>query len=231
MNEAKAVEVSENSKLGGMSTTYAGIASCPASCPFLKTRACYGMSGPIGWLWSKIKGKGTPAEIARAEAKLIDSLSGERDLRVHTLGDSRTDLAAKIVSQAAERFMKRGGARFPDRLAFAFTHAWRKVKRASWGKVSIIASCETTEAVHAAKKRGYATALVIPTHQTDKTFELDGLKIVPCPEQTGRAESCAKCRLCLNDKKLEAAGITIAFQTHGPSIKAKAMLAKLSAAI
>lgn len=221
---ATAVEYSSNSKLGGMSTTYAAIGSCPASCPFLKAKACYGMSGPVMFQWNRLDQDASFVAVAKAEAAAIDELSGNQDLRIHTVGDCKTDQAAKLVSGAAERFMKRG-----RRKAFSFTHGWRNVKRESWGKVSIVASCETPADVGLAKKAGYATALVVPEFKQDTAYEHEGLKVVPCPEQTGRCKSCAQCRLCLQDDKLKAAGVTIGFKAHGPSIRAKGMLARQNA--
>lgn len=217
---AFAKELTENSKLGPMSTTYAAIGSCPSTCPMLKSRACYGMSGPIGWQWGKLSGNGAVA-IAKAEAAEIAKLTGWYDLRIHTLGDCSNDAAAKIVADAAMRFMRKR-----NRSAFGYTHAWRKVARRSWGKVSMLASCETTADVREARAKGWATAMVVKEFQSDTAHVIDGIKVVPCPEQTGRAPSCAHCRLCMQDEKLKAANVTIAFHAHGPRLKLAAMLDK-----
>jgi hypothetical protein len=77
-------------------------------------------------------------------------------MRLHTVGDCRTDEAAKIVAAAAERYMDAGGGP-----VWTYTHAWRLVDRASWGRVSVLASCETPEQVELARARGYATAIVV----------------------------------------------------------------------
>ncbi len=222
MKNATAVEFSENKKLGGMSTTYSAFASCPSDCPFKKTKACYGFSGPIGWQWGRLGGRDVN-KIAQSEAEAILGLSGHFDLRIHTLGDCSTDIAARKVASAAEIYMSRR-----KKTAFSYTHAWRKVKRASWGKVSVLASCETTADVKKAKARGYATAIVVAKHESKKAYDYNGIKVIPCPEQTGCAKSCADCRLCLRDDKLKAAGVTIAFAAHGPSLKMKAVLEKIA---
>lgn len=223
-NIVTAKEITENKKLGVMSTTYAAKQSCPKACPFKESGACYGSSGPISFHWGKLTRNAEAQEssvkaIAKAEAKAIDGLSGKFDLRLHTLGDCQTDEAAKVVSAACERYMARG-----KKVAYSYTHAWRTVSRESWGKVSILASCETSKDVQAAKDRGYATAMVVQSFQKDTAYEQDGMKMVPCPEQTGRAKSCDECRLCLNAEKLKTAGITIAFAAHGPTKKMKAVL-------
>lgn len=218
MKRAIGIDESGNRKLGGFATTYAGIGSCPDSCPLKKARACYGFQGPIGWQWSKLHGKSTEL-IAKDEAAAILRLSGERHLRIHTLGDCSTNIAAKLVSKAAEVYMSRH-----DKIAFTYTHAWRNVSRKSWGKVSVLASCEKPADISKAQARGYATAMIVAEHASDKAYKVEGHTIVPCPEQTGRAKSCAECRLCLNANKLRTADITIAFSVHGPSRRAKAML-------
>lgn len=212
-------EVTENKKLGFISTTYAAINSCPSDCPFKKTKACYGMRGPISWKWLKLTG--SPMAIAKAEAAGIRSLSGLRDLRIHTLGDCSSDKTAKIVSEAAEVFMRKRG-----KAAFTYTHAWKKVARKSWGKVSVLASCETPDEVRAAKAKGFATALVVPKFDSSVAYMIDGLKIVPCPEMTGRCKTCEECRLCMRDDKLKAADVTIAFAAHGPTTRMQNVLAE-----
>lgn len=208
---AKAMEKTANVKLGKISTTYASIKSCPNSCPLKKTGACYGMMGPISWIWGKLnKRKVSTLNIAKAEAKAIEGLTGQNDLRLHTLGDCASNAAAKVVAEAAEKHMDKAG-----KAAFTYTHAWRKVNRESWGKVSVLASCETPQEVMAAKRRGYATALVVPEFKDTKAYKVGNIEVIPCPEMTGKAKSCEACRLCMRDDKLKAAGVTIAFAAHG----------------
>lgn len=182
------------------------------------------MLGPVSWQWRKLKGSNRNS-IAKDEARHIDLLTGLYDLRIHTLGDCSTDMAAKTVAAAAERFMERHG-----RQAFTYTHAWRDVARKSWGEVSVLASCETPTEVRAARRRGWATAIVVQEHKQPTAYWVDGVKLVPCPEQTGRCESCYQCRLCMRDDKLKQAGVTIAFAAHGPKGKVQQMLQEKNSA-
>lgn len=80
----------------------------------------------------------------------------------------------------------------------------------------MLASCETTADVRTAWRRGYAAALVVPDFPSPRAFDLDGVKVVPCPEQSGRAPSCEACGLCFDDRRLKRARITIGFRPHGP---------------
>lgn len=206
---ATAVEKSQNAKIGLMSATYAGEASCPTTCP-LRNKGCYGKYGLASLAWRRLASDSTPLAIAKSEAEQIRLLSGKNNLRIHVLGDSKTNAIAKIIAQAASEYMAKFG-----KLAYTYTHAWRKVKRSSWGKVSVLASCENTRDVKLARSQGYATAIVVDSFKSEAAYVVDDVKIVPCPQQTGRAKTCNDCKLCMNDQKLRDINITIGFQAHG----------------
>ncbi len=215
---ALAVEFSANGKLGKfkMSTTFASKCSCSDDCPF-KNSGCYAESGPTNIQWNRLNCDGTDVQTAQDEAAAINSLSGQRPLRIHTAGDCKTDEAAQIVSAAAERYTSKRG-----HPAFGYTRAWKQVDRKSWGKVSILASCFSAAEVQLARAKGYATSIVLPflKFNTFKTFQYQGVKVVPCPHQTGKVQDCDQCRMCMKDGKLYNAGITIGFAVHGPTIQA-----------
>ena len=82
----------------------------------------------------------------------------------------------------------------------------------------MLASCETIEQVKHARARGYATSIVIPEHETTHAYKVEGIKYVPCPEQT-RGTTCENCRMCMRTEKLRRAGITIVFSAHGQDTK------------
>jgi hypothetical protein len=164
----------------------------------------------------------TALDVAYAEAAAIDGMQvvHGRPMRLHTVGDCSTDEAAGVVAAAAERYMERGGGP-----VWTYTHAWRDVERASWGKVSVLASCETREDTLAAARRGYATALVVERYESESRHDLDGVEILPCPSMT-RNVACSDCRLCMNDQGLRERGYSIAFEIHGiPFAKRAARLA------
>jgi len=229
---AKAIEHTENTKLTGgkgtknnskMSTTYASQGSCPHSCPFRGTRACYGIHGPLGIQWMKLNNKTTnTVQIAKDESRAIDNLTGKNPLRVHTVGDCANNVAAKIVSAACERHT----AKY-NQPAYTYTHAWRVVDRASWGKVSVLASCETPKAILEARKRGYAAAIVVQKFKRNSVYLYGGTRVIPCPKQTGKTESCQTCKLCMNADRLHKTRYSIAFHIHGPTVRAKALLEKM----
>jgi hypothetical protein len=225
MKPATVIEKSANGKIAApdesCSTTYACKVSCPAVCPFKETGACYGAIGNLAFQWRRLGGSRTPLVIAKAEAKAILALTGKNPLRIHTLGDCKTPAAAEVVAAAAEEYMRRHG-----QPAWTYTHAWRTVPRSAWGAVSVLASCETTTEVKQAKRRGYAALLVVPAYRDWRVYKENGIKLAPCPVTTEHAKSCISCGLCLDDKKLLSAGLTIVVAAHGPSKRVKDVLAK-----
>lgn len=216
-----AVEATQSAKVGKVSATYVSQRTCPTSCAFL-AGGCYAMNGHMSLIATKPLNRNTPADmtaaqIARIEARAIDTLSGRLDLRLHIVGDSFTETGTINIATAAEAFMRRGGRR-----VWTYTHAWREVPREAWGEVSVLASCETEAEVLEARARGYAAALVVESHGTPKRHAQGPLQVLPCPEQT-RGVQCVSCRLCMDDRRLLATGTVIAFAVHGsPVSKSKA---------
>lgn len=207
---AKAITTTGNSKLGPISTTYVSQSSCPNSCAFIDGGGCYAERGPTA-IHARRLGRGTELEAALAEAQAIDEMITVvgRPLRLHTVGDCSTDEAAQIVAAAARRYMDRGGG-----VVWTYTHAWRTVKRKSWGDVSVLASCETPQDVKDAKRRGYVAALVVNEHKQRRRWLNNGLSILPCPSQTGDV-TCNDCRLCGKEDLIRKEGYVIGFAVHG----------------
>jgi hypothetical protein len=215
------VEKSKNSKLGGIATTYASIKkTCPDTCK-LKNGACYARVGYVGMVNDRLDKKAknkSSLDIAKKEALLIDksfggkSIPTKKDLRLHTGGDSRTKKGTELLAAAARRYRARGGGD-----VYTYTHSWKRIPKASWKGISVLASCDSTDQITEAKNLGYATAMVVNNFPNDsKAFNLDGHKMIPCPEMT-RGISCVDCRLCFNDELLIKINATIAFSVHGPA--------------
>lgn len=223
MKGAVYVAGSKNRKILGskpVDATYASIqTSCPKTCD-LMGEGCYAELGYVGItshrLDAEAKGQ-SPLETARAEANAIDnSYNGGdvpegRDMRLHVAGDSRTIKGTRLINRAVGRWVHRGGGS-----AWSYTHAFRTVPRKEWSNVSILASVSNTAEVVEARKQGYAPAIVVPEHKSEKAYLLDGsdTKWIPCPNQT-RGIGCTDCKLCFNADRLFAGGFGIAFAVHG----------------
>jgi hypothetical protein len=211
---------SSNKKTGPVSVTYGATVSC-VDCP-LKNNGCYAEHGLVAVHKRRLDkavraAKASTTRQAEHEARGIDALRAVgQGLRIHTSGDCPTTESARIVADAAERFMSRGGGR-----AWSYTHAWRRVSRKAWRGVSVLASVETLADARKAIRRGWATARVVPQFATDKAWLEGGIRWIPCPAQTRDDVTCDSCRLCWNDDKLRTIGAGIAFEAHG-SAKRKA---------
>ncbi len=208
---------SRNEKVGDVAATYAPISqTCPESCP-LKGNGCYAQSGNVGFAVNRLE-----RQLDGANGDTVAVLEGDEiadasrhappghPLRIHVSGDSITPFRA--AQQA------RGAARWPGPV-WSYTHAWGSVPRASWGRVSVLASCETLAGAQLAMALGYAVALVVPSHpENGRAERRDGVKLIPCPAQT-RDVTCEDCRLCWDDTKLLEQRACITFAAHGASRK------------
>ena len=220
-----AVEVSQNSKTGKVSATYVAQQSCPSKCPF-KGSGCYAESNMVGMQTRRLnRARQSAAKIARAEAKGIRELTGRFPLRLHVVGDCKTEDAAKVVSAAADEHRAKFG-----NPVWTYTHAWREVARASWGQVSVLASCETVQQTREAMQKGYAAAVVVAEHKQTVAWKDQDVTVIPCPEQTGKSPSCESCKLCWNAGRLRAGKMVIAFAAHGGTNKVKAKLVQIQGA-
>ncbi len=213
-----AVMHSKNSKVGDVAATYAPIAqTCPVSCP-LRDNGCYAQSGNVGF-----KVRRTEEYSAGMNGDTVATLEGDEiadmathspvghAMRIHVSGDATSDYRALQMAR---------GATVWNGPIWSYTHAWAEVSRASWGRVSVLASCESVSQVILARLRGYAAALVVAHHpENGRAFTTsEGVKVIPCPSQT-RGVLCTDCKLCLNDKLLLAQGACISFAAHGATKK------------
>lgn len=211
---AIAVETSSNAKVGRVSATYVAQESCPNSCAF-KGNGCYAESGAAAFTTRRLNRASalldlTPEIIATHEAEAIRALTGKLPLRVHVVGDCITDEAARIVSGAMLEHSAKHG-----QFAWTYTHAWRDVDASSWQGASVLASCETASDVRDASARGYATAIVVDEHPSNKVYELDGVRVLPCPQEANPdAVTCASCGLCSRAETLRDKALTIGFAAH-----------------
>lgn len=221
MRGAIYVSDSKNIKIGLADATYLSIdKTCPNSC-VLKNSACYAQEHYVGMIVKRLDKeakKQSALQVARAEAKAIDSAYGGkevpkgRNLRIHVAGDSRTIAGSRIINHAVGRWKNRGG-----NIAWQYTHAWGHVPRNEWSNVSILASIDKASEIKEARAQGYAPAIVVSEFETDKAFTMPGsdVKFIPCPAQTRDNVSCVSCRLCFNADRLYRDNFGIAFAAHG----------------
>ena len=223
---ASVVESSANSKTGAMSATYTGYQTCPDSCELkpvigadgsFKSAPCYASCDLVGMTMHRLTAASvdTPLiQIQAAECDQIKKLSGKLILRLKVGGDTPTAEYAEGLAEACQTYTAKHG-----QPAYGYTHNWANIPRASFGPISMLASCDNIADIADAKARGYATATVVSQFPNgNKLFTVDGNKLVPCPEQCSSEEKhvqCVDCKLCSNDANLRKHNITIAFIAHG----------------
>lgn len=207
------VEGSGNSKIGRAgkkecSTTYASQESCPRSCAFLGN-GCYGEGGKVAMAVLECNEScADELQCAYDEASDIVYQMTQLDrlppIRVHTVGDCRTEKAARLLADACNAYVDEymGGRGSilrdtdielkPDASPiWSYSHSWRMIPREAWGKMSILASANTLDEAAEAVKRGYRMcSLVVPEnhfklHDKRRDIIHNGvpLKLIPCAVQ------------------------------------------------
>ena len=84
----------------------------------------------------------------------------------------------------------------------------------------------TTDACKA-MRRGYGASIVVSEYKGKRSYQADGLRVIPCPQTTGKAPSCESCKLCWNDTRLRETRTVIAFEAHGSGArKARAAISQ-----
>tara|TARA_Y100000593_G_scaffold93549_2_gene188807 strand:- start:4063 stop:4767 length:705 start_codon:yes stop_codon:yes gene_type:complete len=223
MRSAFAVEYSSASKIKGCSATYASHKSCPSTCPFLPPDlggqdgggGCFAAVGRAGMHARRLlSGSDESLAIAKEEAAAINALPGFHDLRLHVSGDCVGDAEARIVSAASDRHDKR----LRETATYTFTHSWRNIDRASWGNVSVLASCHNMEEVKEARALGYPASMTVKATEAKKFSVVDGFKLVQCPAKKD-VLTCANCRKCMDGDRLFDRKIVVLFPYHGSQQK------------
>lgn len=234
MTGVSVVERSGDKKLTAnenVSATWVSQATCHNDCP-LKKNGCYAESFNAGIQTARLNREAKSLKqrlrdlrlkLARQEAKGISKLTGKRKLRVHVVGDCATAETAGIVGKAMVDYQKRSG-----KAAWTYTHSWRRFGPKAWRGANVLASCERPEQVRQAQAKGYACALIVPDHPTNKVYQYGGLNILPCPAQfwTGpkpgdRTLTCETCNICQRPDMLRERNLVVGFQSDLRLMKKK----------
>lgn len=189
-----------NPDVNRVAVTYSAQSTCPTVCP-LRDNGCYAESGPLGIITRRLNRSDSDIlSVATDHANVIDSLSGTVPLRLNIVGDAPTDAAARLISEACQRYTAKHGAP-----VWAYTHAWRDVSRESWGSVNIIASCDKPSDIDAAHKMGYTLAAMAWNGDSKPNNSF------VCPQSTGAVADCISCGLCIYGRTTK----TVLFPVHG----------------
>jgi hypothetical protein len=201
---------SRNKKTGPIPVSTTERKSCPSTCP-LKGNGCYADSGPLALVWNE-----TP-QVGKAWGQFCKSISSLKDgqlWRHNQAGDlpHKSDIIdrAKLAKLVIANNGKRG---------FTYTH-------------HDMASGANQESVAFANRNGFTVNLsannldhadklarlnigpvvvVLPIDQLTNTRTPQGEFVTVCPVVTGKAESCATCKLCAIPNRQTIIG----FPAHG----------------
>jgi len=226
MNGAKYVVNSGNTKMAGskpVDATYLSIKyTCPKTCP-LKGEGCYGDCYPLCLHIKRLDKEAdglSILQIARAEAKVINEsykggrIPNGRNLRIHVTGDSRTIAGTKLINSACGNWLDRGNN---SNHIWSYTHCWDYILRNQWDNVSMLASVDSIDQVIYARQNGYAPAIVVAEHLSNKSYYIKGsdVKWLACPAQTRDNVACSDCLLCTKANHLYDKNMGISFAAHG----------------
>jgi hypothetical protein len=229
MKKATFVENAGNRKTGKVAATYVSQDTCPDSCA-LKKSGCYAEKGFVAITTQRLNNAGEmPAEqISLQEASLIrkaaikvakqkekQEKTGKRyethmvgkPLRLHVVGDFPSQKALDAVDSACGLYTENGGGK-----AWSYTHNWATLQPAE--NISLLASVDSLSDGLKALAKGFAPAGVVESFESEKTHKIQGVKWIPCPEQTGKAKNCKECGLCFNAERLAKGGLGILFKLH-----------------
>jgi len=78
-------------------------------------------------------------------------------------GDVEGEAGARLLAEAADRWRARGGGE-----VWTYTHRWREVPVGGVGAIAVLASCEDAAQVLEARQLGYAAALVVGRHVSQR---------------------------------------------------------------
>ncbi len=204
-----------NRKLGAdVASTTSGRDTCPPSCPLLG-RACYAESGPLAWHWDKVS-SGARGDTFGAFCDRLAKLPDGAKVRLGQAGDlpgTRGKLNGRKVFTL--------GAAVAHVRAWIYTHyrptAANLVSlRALARTVAVNLSANSLTEADEYRATGLPVVVAVPSGHAERSKTPAGLRVLVCPEQTGRVANCSACMLCADTSPKRP---VIAFRAHGRHAK------------
>lgn len=206
---------SRNEKVGPIPVSTTESKSCPTACPFKKS-GCYADGGPLALFWGKVdRGQ---AGVSWAEfCDQVSALPEGQLWRHNQAGDLPTIDGVHINAQELEALTNAN----QGRKGFTYTHhdmanIWNRDLVKQTNAQGFTINLSGNNLAHADQLADLAVGPVVAVVAEDhpeQSLTPAGRKVVVCPEQTGKAKSCATCALC---QKADRA-VIVAFRAHGVS--------------
>lgn len=206
---------SRNEKVGPIPVSTTEAKSCPGDCPFKKS-GCYADGGPLALFWGKVS-RGDAGVSWGEFCGQVAALPEGQLWRHNQAGDLPTVDGVNIDNvEMAQLLVANQG-----RKGFTYTHHnpaqgfnGKIIKAANEQGFTVNLSGNNLKHADtlAALNIGPVVAVVDVDHP-EKSTTPEGRAVVVCPEQTGKAKSCAECKLCQKANR----GVIVAFRAHGVS--------------
>lgn len=211
---------SRNEKVGPIPVSTTEASSCPTACPFKKS-GCYADGGPLALFWGKVS-RGDAGVPWGEFCDQVKALPEGQLWRHNQAGDLPTVDQVHINAQELTDLVVAN----QGRKGFTYTHhnpeAGDNAALISWAnREGFTVNLSGNNLAHAddlASLKAGPVVAVVPEDHPEKSTTPAGRKVVVCPEQTGKAKSCAECKLCQKVNR----DVVVAFRVHGVS-KRKAL--------
>lgn len=209
---------SRNEKVGPIPVSTSESKSCPTSCPFKKS-GCYADGGPLALFWGKVS-RGDAGVSWGEFCGQIQALPEGQLWRHNQAGDLPGEGDAIDWRAMADLVKANKG-----RKGFTYTHKPVGLEGVALTNATAIAEANLegftvnlsgNNLAHADELAALNIAPVVAVVGEDhpeKSLTPGGRKVVVCPEQTGKAKSCAECKLCQKASR----DVVVAFRVHGVS--------------
>lgn len=208
---------SRNEKVGPIPVSTTEARTCPTSCPF-KKNGCYADGGPLALFWGKVSRGAAGVSWGEFTAQVAALPEGQL-WRHNQAGDLPSADGLQIDPHALMDLVSANSGR----RGFTYTHHDpAQGKNADYIKgandLGFTVNLSGNNLAHAdtlASLQIGPVVAVVPEDHPEHSLTPQGRKVVVCPEQTGKAKSCAECALCQKANR----GVIVAFRAHGVSKK------------
>lgn len=215
---------SRNEKVGPIPVSTTEARTCPQSCPF-KKNGCYADGGPLALFWGKVS-RGAAGVSWGDFCDQVQALPEGQLWRHNQAGDLPSADGLEIDREAMDMLVTANAGK----RGFTYTHHDPAqannaglIKHANMlGFTVNLSGNNLAHADFLADLEVGPVVAVVPEDHPEHSMTPQGRKVVVCPEQTGKAKSCAECALCQKANR----GVIVGFRAHGVSKKKAIAIAR-----
>lgn len=203
---------SKNEKTGDIPQTYSPANTCPISCWWRATGACYAKTGHCALHWQDKAGKGQWFSIDQLKKELRAKVVPKSLIRHNVAGD----LAVAGTSQIDNNLLSKLTKAYKGFKAYAYTHCpptpdnLKALKKANKSGFIVSFSCEKLEDVKKIHEANLPAVMAVATMTKNKRV-VDGITFIKCPNAVDSRIKCRDCRKCADPKRKSV----IVFPCHG----------------